>query len=1453
MTTPAQKSVTLPREMVAKYSPSNGKAIIQDSPHSLYFRSGPEVSNQIREFLMSRGWYDLSYAQLHPVDHPTLLLPDLLETISSSLRRFNPTQRTILLKALQSQMNKELREFLISKADPVTGVKPALTNKHAVTTPRTQLYYRSVPAIWNLWWEDQGFNPTNTATVSAQVFWNHIFTLSHVFRKDGLQKEMMFYNKHFGGCFSGVIPRGWVLSTEAQQWNIYLVELIKSNNGVNVVVIDPDDILNDDNDDEFEEKVAGDVGGTYEGQCDGKSTKNDEKKARKSAKNDAVPIDPNKPTVYISFSFDNMVQCTAYDPRIPQPNSVDTIPDLKNNQQIATIQKNENIQNTETDLAEDSPSNLPQINNTLPSHVVDNHVWIAKPSGGARGEGIFVFNNLNKLNERIKIITKKKLDLTVSPTQAPPIAILHKDKVDNVDGDNFDKNGLEGGSSSPISTIDIKKPTPPTGKLFVGTLTVQEYINNNMLVGNPKYKFDLRLYVLIVNHFPLEIYIHRMGIVRVASSPYEDDINNTGAHLTNFSVGKKLVGVDKKGGKKGGKKDEKDEQNDNNGGENDNLDEKDGNNNTTPSPSSSMDINTIEADQSHSTLESTTQIVKNNAIRPDRRYDSLKCDEFDAATRFSDGLKWTLDEFRWYITQRKEECDKMGLKMKSFEETWLDIKHLVLKAIIPTIPTQCYGRGGTPGDVLKNFGEKFKEAEKFGVFCDENDETNNSKKVSKDPHSALSSTPHTTVWEHLFNTALNDTNPVFRGYELLGIDVMLHNDGSPILIEMNRSPAMVVQTPADYAKTQVLHDTFNMLKIEQSILAAKRNKFVRENLQKEFKNSTQTNPSENNPPLENTVPKSDPYFLQINGVDVPFNWKNNANAFFLKYQHHNQFVTNTCPYPSESLESYPIDYNNDGNDEDNNHDYYSGQELCQFCLEEKEKEKEKKTEKVTTNCPQNTNPTPPTQSIGTKDHDVSVDTDGKPTMSGSDAKRPALNKKLALRQSLVEKSYQPQKTSTTMSKLMNLTLTHTPGQCECVDKIIHGGGAIGMEKEVLRDFREVVFDSFSSINKNVPDRIRRLIQSSKFKYQQKLQGDDEDVGGSAGNEKDGKNVGGNDDIKGLNGDENNKTGDGNHNGDENDKIGDSVDISNSETAQQQKAQNKQLKQADVIRYPFAQPHGFERIYPLNISNYVSGYSKYRAKIEKFLFNLEEKLSKKIQLFVTAKLSQLNQEEKDIINEYESVQYSLSHVDHLIEYQYMKDLYCSKSKFGGENNDFPNDFFSFIHPIRHIKQSLLYTTGLPELPVLVPVMKSQNSGKNSEQNFETKSKKILQKLLHLIILTTHQNHYWLEKGFSSGLNKTKSIGEAVKDDDDDDDDDDVDTNLANSDLNIHAKMMLNLPKLLDTKLTSPPKAIDLLGVPLIRQKPLDPRIFRAKAKVSQYILVIVRFLMWYHCELVGDKQ
>eukprot|EP00461_Guttulinopsis_vulgaris_P007565 UN07614 len=86
----------------------------------------------------------------------------------------------------------------------------------------------------------------------------------------------------------------------------------------------------------------------------------------------------------------------------------------------------------------------------------------------------------------------------------------------------------------------------------------------------------------------------------------------------------------------------------------------------------------------------------------------------------------------------------------------------------------------------------------------------------------------TTVWQAMMDQSLQTYRPNYRGYELLGVDIMLKNDGEPLLIEMNRSPAMTVQTPADYAKTQVLHDIFNMLNIEPSLLAAKRQQFSKE-------------------------------------------------------------------------------------------------------------------------------------------------------------------------------------------------------------------------------------------------------------------------------------------------------------------------------------------------------------------------------------------------------------------------------------------------------------------------------------------------------------------------------------------------------------------------------------------------------------------------------------------------
>ena len=49
---------------------------------------------------------------------------------------------------------------------------------------------------------------------------------------------------------------------------------------------------------------------------------------------------------------------------------------------------------------------------------------------------------------------------------------------------------------------------------------VQKYIHNPLLVGNKK--FDLRIYVLVVSHNPLTIYLYRSGFGRFTHYRYEE-------------------------------------------------------------------------------------------------------------------------------------------------------------------------------------------------------------------------------------------------------------------------------------------------------------------------------------------------------------------------------------------------------------------------------------------------------------------------------------------------------------------------------------------------------------------------------------------------------------------------------------------------------------------------------------------------------------------------------------------------------------------------------------------------------------------------------------------------------------------------------------------------------------------------------------------------------------------
>ena len=78
---------------------------------------------------------------------------------------------------------------------------------------------------------------------------------------------------------------------------------------------------------------------------------------------------------------------------------------------------------------------------------------------------------------------------------------------------------------------------------------VQRYINNPLLIGNKK--FDLRIYVLVTSHNPLTIYLYRSGFARFTHYRYDpNDINNSASHLTNVAIQKMTENYDEERGGK---------------------------------------------------------------------------------------------------------------------------------------------------------------------------------------------------------------------------------------------------------------------------------------------------------------------------------------------------------------------------------------------------------------------------------------------------------------------------------------------------------------------------------------------------------------------------------------------------------------------------------------------------------------------------------------------------------------------------------------------------------------------------------------------------------------------------------------------------------------------------------------------------------------------------------------
>mgnify|MGYP001105134070 FL=1 len=128
-------------------APSFGVAAareVTDDPRVLYFRLSPEVTAFVKRFLESRGWIDLSLRHPHPSEDQN----HLVGAGSSADQRKRPA--------------------------------------------RSLEYYRAVPPLWSLWWEDYGFLPalySNGFLAHSQML-NHLVTLPTVYRKDVLALRM---------------------------------------------------------------------------------------------------------------------------------------------------------------------------------------------------------------------------------------------------------------------------------------------------------------------------------------------------------------------------------------------------------------------------------------------------------------------------------------------------------------------------------------------------------------------------------------------------------------------------------------------------------------------------------------------------------------------------------------------------------------------------------------------------------------------------------------------------------------------------------------------------------------------------------------------------------------------------------------------------------------------------------------------------------------------------------------------------------------------------------------------------------------------------------------------------------------------------------------------------------------------------------------------------------------
>jgi len=144
---------------------------------------------------------------------------------------------------------------------------------------------------------------------------------------------------------------------------------------------------------------------------------------------------------------------------------------------------------------------------------VERNLWIAKPIGSSQGRGIFLFERLSAIADWAELWGNSVLSgASSSSSFASPS--FSSSSASNVSG------ALLSSTSSPSENVagdaEANNADDDGG---VERYIVQKYLHNPLLIGGKK--FDMRIYVLVTNYEPLNVYIHREAFARFSTQRYE--------------------------------------------------------------------------------------------------------------------------------------------------------------------------------------------------------------------------------------------------------------------------------------------------------------------------------------------------------------------------------------------------------------------------------------------------------------------------------------------------------------------------------------------------------------------------------------------------------------------------------------------------------------------------------------------------------------------------------------------------------------------------------------------------------------------------------------------------------------------------------------------------------------------------------------------------------------------